>query len=364
MEKVSLFKDWRERFKPSTTLKPKFKRSSSSSSQKSEMLFDDETLSETYNGNALLLPPVTLESPKGLPSRSRVTMDSEPVPPYEKHSQLSLHSYDAAYNKEAYHIQETNAVEGKSKERKGQLDQFTKNAKTVNVWTKKSKSLKNQVSIMIAQELSDSESQISGKVLHTPEKETLASSRRQKSMDTSDKRELGSGPENLITSATSRRKRKAENELSKSGTSEMLTNTKKRGRPKKQITNDVDAEQAKDSLDRAVRVPDLKEAKKRGRPRKQEHSLSSKEGIKDKIEPSARPRNGNVALRPVPNDSAHPNSGRVTLTGRKRRAQSSEDELSRPPPKRQIPSPGRETKATSESTNEPISRKSKRSKYT
>lgn len=91
-EKVSLLKDWRERFKHSTTSTPKTLQRKRS--QRAIAVVIDRTPPEISSEDSLPLPPTTLSAPQGLPSRNRVFMSSTQAPPPAGDDAASSHSFE------------------------------------------------------------------------------------------------------------------------------------------------------------------------------------------------------------------------------------------------------------------------------
>lgn len=365
LEKVSLFEDWREHFKTSTSFKPKFIRSRSN--QDAELVLDNETSSGQYGGNILPPPPMTLEEAKALPSRSRNTAEPSQEFPREVRGASSFPSHDEDFDTDDDSFREAIGTGINGNKKNSEPDLSIDDSGISKSPQKRPGRPRKLKSANANEAQGDGDLQTPIPVPVPPGKERPSGHRKQKSCNTVKEHHSGSSKKEPVQNTVLRGKRKVDKQVSDVGEQEEPIQKRKRGRPKQQnLTKGTE-----DWLETGPEAPTYAatpaERKKPGRPRKQKPSPLNQEVVENTPKDTQERTDNSTKLDPVRNVSALSTSQNgITLTGSKRKAESSDDELSKPLPKRQNSSraTGKAVPKNSMNVNEPTNRRSKRSKRT
>lgn len=313
MEKVSVLKDWRQRFKPSTLYK--LNESHLNSSLDGDKMLEDESFFKAYDDDALSPPPLTLKEPEGLPTRSTHVTEPPQGSLPEDYSAASFPSYDECFSLEDDFSQRMPVpeVDGIT-----EVDTQSLSADDVEAPQPRTQTrgrLQRQSSANTCTELRGAHLQRPSQVVRQSRKKRPGRPKRQESigaMDDKSSDEKGTP----VKSTSYIRKRKAEDEFP-----------------------------ASDSTG-------PKERTKRGRPKKQKPSALSKEIAEHDLE-------GSAENKPAP----HCIANGISIAGTTRKEQSSEDDLSKTP-KRQNSSEQKRRTAANDNATQSTMRRGRRRKRT
>ena len=352
LEKVSLFKDWRERFKPSKSSISKFE--GRKSSLVSELELEEDDLREEDDAGVLPPPPMSLQESPGLPSRTRSTIKPLKEPPLATYVASSFPTYDDDLDPGEDSLEETPGTEVNISINKiNELNQSVRDAEILDPPQKKPGRPRKQPSIKANKEQGKLDSRTAIKVIVPSTKESPSRSQAQSSLEVINGGDVGNDSQNVGQSSTNRGKRKAEDELLDSGTPNDLLQKRKRGRPKQQAIASTSHPSVKDGTEISELVTTSGETRKSAGPEKQRSLPSNIEVAQNDPQDSRGSNDKKLKSEPLRDRSVHTSAiNGVDLARKKRRVESSEDELSKPIPKRQNSSKTGPKAKVDDSTNE------------
>lgn len=355
LEKISLLKDWRERFKPSDKSKPK--PTEPRIGRGAQLNFENEAFSGEYNGNVLPPPPMTLEQPQSLPFAKR--LKAEPIfgELIDVDGASSSHSNGDKDDSEDSITALAPVIEfsgSKQAIEQCELINGKKSTRTLNEGPGSRRKRKHSDS---DEESSDGHPQRPVHAVPLPVRKNLDRPRKQRPIHTTDEGNCDIGSVEP-TKSTSDKIKEASDRPPGSIPGGLPIPTKKRGRPKKQKTLDATEEHTNVVLEMPAQATTSAEKKKPGRPKKRKSTPLSKEADAGDLEAATSRTDSKATPNDVPNGSVPSTllSGSASL-GRKRKAPSSKDELfSLPPSKRNSSRIGKTAKVSESTSDLPIRR--------